>query len=385
MALAGLSPVPANGSEAAVTRGRFHKSLILNGKLNAVRAEQIYVPRSNSWQIPLKWMVAEGTAVKPGEVVVRFDNSGQGDQLENLANQLVSKNQEMITKQTEMENTLQEKRLQLRSKEIDYEKARLDAEVPEHLQEARTYQENQLALTRAKKDWELARTDLETTEANFQAEIDILKVEIEKLDQDYQRRKAMLDALEIEARSEGIAIHAEHPWEGRKLQIGETVHANWVVMTIPDLDSLEVEAFATEMDANRLALDQTVVLHLDAFPDKSFNGRIVAVDNKGQEREIWGKSSWFRVRIAIDDVDPGIMRPGMSVRAEVNLIDVADALLVPLSCVRLQADGYWVQPRGGEAVRVEPIGFNAFHLALKPDGGLREQTPLEPIAHQEGP
>ena len=75
-------------AQKTIIRGNFSQTIILNGFLKAQRAENLVVPQSTSWQIQLKWMAKEGTNVKPGDAVVRFDTSNLVTEIENLETSL---------------------------------------------------------------------------------------------------------------------------------------------------------------------------------------------------------------------------------------------------------------------------------------------------------
>jgi len=62
-------------AENRVKKGDFFQTVILTGSLKAQKAEHFVVPRTEAWQIQIKWMAREGDSVKPGDPVVRFDTS----------------------------------------------------------------------------------------------------------------------------------------------------------------------------------------------------------------------------------------------------------------------------------------------------------------------
>ena len=48
-------------------------------------------------------------------------------------------------------------------------------------------------------------------------------------------------------------LTGDHPWEGRKLQEGDTVWVGMTVASLPDLDSMIVEASLSDVDDGRIA------------------------------------------------------------------------------------------------------------------------------------
>src|SRR3954464_603406 len=70
--------------EAGLTvhRGSFRQRLILSGELAAERGEAMNVPRTNAFQLTIRWMAPDGVPVKAGDPVVAFDNSQFSTDLE---------------------------------------------------------------------------------------------------------------------------------------------------------------------------------------------------------------------------------------------------------------------------------------------------------------
>jgi len=236
-----------------------------------------------------------------------------------------------------------------------------------------------LALTKAEKALEAARLDQKTTIANLESELAILELDLNRKRAARERLLTTLQALEIKVQSEGIVIYENNPWEGHKLQAGDTVQTGWSVLHIPDLSSLLVESFVSETELNFLEIGQTATMTLDAYPDRSYTGKISEISRKGTTRNQWGSAPYFRARIALDEQDAQRMRPGMSMRAEIVVVDSQEALLAPLQLVRLTDEGWWIRPTGGEPLKVEPIGYNAFYLALPVDDRLEVGTTLEAV------
>src|SRR5829696_7757492 len=61
--------------ELAVHRGSFRQRALLTGELAAERGEALTVPRTNAFQLQIRWMAEDGARVKAGDPVVSFDNS----------------------------------------------------------------------------------------------------------------------------------------------------------------------------------------------------------------------------------------------------------------------------------------------------------------------
>ncbi|MBZ5640088.1 MAG: HlyD family efflux transporter periplasmic adaptor subunit, partial [Acidobacteriia bacterium] len=169
-------------------------------------------------------------------------------------------------------------------------------------------------------------------------------------------------------------VVADHPWEDRKFQVGDTVFAGWNVMRIPDLSAMRVEAQLPDVDDGRIAVGMPAKCTLDTYPEVAFPGKVVELTPVAQAPPGQSLRRAFHVRIDLEKTDPRTMRPGMSVKVEVEALKLAGALLVP----RAALDPAASPPKallesGGESeVRLGPC--NAETCVV--EGGLAEGTRL---------
>lgn len=135
--------------------------------------------------------------------------------------------------------------------------------------------------------------------------------------------------MSLKAPRDGMVLVGDHPWEGRKLQLGDSVWVGLAVATLPDLSSMIVQANLSDVDDGRIAPGMEVVCTLDAYPNAPYRGQVTEISPVARESKRSPLLRYFPVRIALDKSDPEHMRPGMSVRVEVLGAEKKDALLVP--------------------------------------------------------
>jgi multidrug efflux pump subunit AcrA (membrane-fusion protein) len=176
-------------------------------------------------------------------------------------------------------------------------------------------------------------------------------------------------------------IYAVDDWSGRKVQVGDTVYATSLVATIPDLTSLLVQAWISETHIQRIKTGQSVDLFLDAYPDKHYKGVIQEISKSADPVRRWGKSNYFRVDIAMETLEPDIMKPGMSVRCEVRGPEYKDAFLVPLEMTSFDGQSFWIRPAGGGNLKLAALDYDEFAVAAAaPDNpALKAGMLLEPV------
>lgn len=132
---------------------------------------------------------------------------------------------------------------------------------------------------------------------------------------------------------------------------GDTVSANTPLVSIVELDPLLAVVFVTEKDYGRLAVGQQADLSTDAFPDRSFSGRIIRISPafKTQTRQA-------RVEIHVDN--PSLdLKPGMFVRVSVVLDRVTDTSMIPETAlvIRNQETGVFMVAPDSDTVIWQPV------------------------------
>ncbi len=360
-----------------VKRGPFVQTVVLDGELSARTAEKVFTPVVEGWRIQIKWLAEEGTTVQPGEVVVRFDTSGIAKNIETLSTDLKLALADRDNKKLEYENTIRENAFKVMTARLTLEKAELDISPPKELFAARDYQKMVLERDRAKQRLEVEEQARAKSEKDLFDQLGLVNLKIESLERELARKRKALAELEPKAKGGGVVVYANFGWENRKVEVGDNMQSTWEVMDITDLKSLETAAYVSETDLSLVKVGQRAELVLDAYPDRTYSGRVIEIGSRGETRDQWGSAAWFKIRVAFDQPDIVRMRPGMSLRTTLYVKDVKDALLVPLTYVRFVEGHFQVTPKGGKPTEVTALGTNAFYLAVPPDGPVREGEALQ--------
>lgn len=317
------------GEELKVHRGTFRQRVLLTGELAAEKGEALVVPRTNTWQLQIRWLAPDGARVRAGDPVVAFDNSQFASDLEEKRLSASNAGSELERARAESKTTLADKQFQVEKAKSELEKARIAAAIPKDLLSLRDYQERQLALKRAESELAKAEEDLAAQKRGSTTDLQIQGISLEKSQREIRNSEEAIDALTLKAPRDGMVLVGDHPWEGRKLQLGDSVWVGLAVATLPDLSSMIVAANLSDVDDGRIAPGMEVICTLDAYPNAPYRGRVTEISPVARESKRSPLLRYFPVRIALDKSDPQRMRPGMSVRVEVLGQEQKDALLVP--------------------------------------------------------
>jgi len=355
----------ATTDSKSVSRGTLQSRLLLSGELQAVESAKIIVPRTPSWQMPIRWIEADGAAVVAGQRVVELDNTGFSGDLEQNRLAESSALNDLMRKEADIAVDLADREYRLEEARIRLEKARIEADVPEQLRSRREHQEKQLALARAEVEMEKARDELETGRAAAESELEELRLALERAGSQVRIAEEAIEALTLRAPRDGILVVSENPREGRKFQTGDNAWVGLAVASIPELSSMQVVARLSDVDDGKIAPGMRAVCVLDTYPDESYTGRVTEITPIAKEQGRNSQRRAFRVRIDLDETDPSRMRPGMSVMVDVQPRAREDVLLVPRRSVDFSGDAPRVKLASGGLTEVTLGPCNATHCVVE--------------------
>ena len=121
------------------------------------------------------------------------------------------------------------------------------------------------------------------------------------------------------------------PFDGelgvRHVEVGQFLTAGTQIVTLTDLSQLYANFTVTEKDSAALKVGQTVRVAVDAYPGRTFEGKINAI-----EPQIATDTRNIRVQATLDNPDH-ILKPGMFATTTVVLPDKPAVVTVPETAV----------------------------------------------------
>jgi len=372
--LAGAEPPPHDPGDLTVHRGRFEDRFLLTGQLVAVNADNLVVPRIPSWQTTIRWLEAEGGVVKAGQKVVEFDTASFAQDFGEKSVAWEQAQSDLDQSEADRVGRRAEKEWEVAQKMIAVEKAKISAETPLEFVRGKDYQDSQLALARAKTELEKAREDLSAFEASSAEAVRQKTIAVEKSRRELDAADQAMSGMVLRAPRDGILVVAEHPWQGRKIEVGDSVWVGLPVVSLPDLSAMEVEAKLSDVDDGRIAPGLPVVCVLDAYPEREYAGRILEITPVAQEAAGRSLRRAYNVRVTLDAADAERMRPGMSVKVEVRKKPREDVLLAPRAGLDLAGKQPRARLASGETVDITVGACNRDLCVL--EGGVADGARL---------
>jgi multidrug resistance efflux pump len=331
-----VSPDPVDTGAPEVRRGEFHNTILLTGELEAVSGEPLVVPRTPSWRVPIRWILDDGTEVREGDKVVELDTTEILGNLDQVRIAEIAAINEIDQKEADLQVRTAEKKMQVERARIALGKADLNAGIPLEIRSRREHQEAQLNLEKARVALEKALEELKAHEIASRAELDNLRIKLDKARRDIKAAEEAIENMTLRAPGDGIFIVSENWQEGRKWQVGDSPWVGLKLAEIPDLTSMQVNARLIDVDDGRIAPGLAAVCTMDTYPEMPIRGRIQEIGVVAKERDWFSMLRFFPVIVELERSDPEIMRPGMSVRVEVEAVRIADVLVAPRAAILME-------------------------------------------------
>lgn len=344
----GESARAAGAQALTVTRGDLQDVVLLTGKLAAVRSRTLEAPRTSAGRLSIRFMADDGARVQAGQVVLEFDTADLSSQLEERKLQALEAENKLVREKANNLSTEADKAFAVTDTQLILDKAEISAEVPANLLPEREHQERQLLMKRTGVQLAKVKDALVAHQKGSALAMDIERIALDKTKREIEVAERELNSLSLTAPSDGILIVRDHPWQGRKFIVGDSIWPGFGIVELPDLSAMEVQARLSDVDDGRIAKGMTAECTLDAFSDRSFPCRIDELSPVAQSETRESMRRAFAVKLALESTDAERMRPGMSVKVQVRARVASDTLIAPragLDVTRSQA----YLASGGEA------------------------------------
>ena len=362
------------GTEALPTavarRGELDEYVRCKGKLWVRQAAYLRAPR-NAQNMRIVWLATAGKLVKPGEVVIRFDDS-------QLKQKVAERRAAVGRAEAELRQSRAKAQLQAQKDELALAKAGVAVERAK-LEAARQAILSQIAGAEARLKLRTARAARATEAATIAWHRQSAAADTGR------RREALAKAQAALGREEKVLAKAAlrspvagfisfmtnnsaSPMDPQPYRVGDQVFSGALIAEIPVLATLEMRGNLPQADRGRLRAGDAVRVHINALPDHVFHGQLLAISPltqlvfSGQ----WPPPRYFRAYAALRHPDTRL-RPQMSGSLEVITRRLLNAVLIPARALFIAGGRtvvYVRTRRGYRARAVRVLGRNPRHIAV---------------------
>lgn len=343
------------GSEVPVVRAEsrvFELRVPAQGNLRSVQATPVSVPMGVPGPFRIAWLAPDGSRVRAGEVVVRFDST-------ELVKQLADARDDGESSTLRIGKQQVQGRAELDKLDRDARLAREELQASQQFQKKDETIYSRHEIIEADIDQDLAKDKEEhargarrTREKLDATEMQLLAIERRKAELKRLQAEQGLRALEVTAPHDGVLI-LKRDFRGETIRVGDSVWNGQPLASIPNLTEMEAEVFVLEADAGGLAPGKRATVVLESRPDVAWPAEIRRVDPIAKPRLRGSPVQYFAVLLKLAKTDPQAMKPGQRVRATLFLEERKDALAVPRQAVFEQEGKRIVHVRRGDSF--EPV------------------------------
>ncbi|MFQ3249535.1 HlyD family secretion protein [Glaciecola sp.] len=266
------------------------------------------------WSFKIEYIARENAIVKPGDTLLRFDG-------QTIRNDLLGRKSDLDAAVKEAEQRKLNNEAKLKDLELDLAEAKMNEDKTRRKVEITDASRSQIERKKQQADFKIAK-ELHIQAKNrveqHKEEMAINeKVQQARIDNRSVRVKELQDSLEkltIKSPKDGMVIYLN--WNDEKPAVGDTVYMGATLMTLPSLDKISVKVEFDESHTAMVNIGQAVKVTLDAYPERPFNGTISEIGKAFRNKSQRNLKVVFDAWVTLDDMDTGIMRPGMKANVE---------------------------------------------------------------------
>ncbi len=337
-----LASTAASASEGAAPAGRavvarkdVSHALRLHGTVEAQNAVAIVVPRilgQNINALVVTRLVANGSRVKAGDLVVEFDRQAQLNlalekkaEFRDLDEQVKRKKAEQSEQRAKDDTELKtaENALALARLEVDKNPLlpKIEAEKNLLLREAA-----EAELAQLKRTYELKQTAA-------RAEVRTLEVRRDRASRAWEHAEANAERLSIRAPLDGLVV-LRSIWKGSRMgepQEGEEVRTGLGLLDVVADGAMRIRVKLNQSDLAHMKVGLPADITLDAYPTRKYRGRLERLSPVATP----GMSDKVRSVLAQFSVEgrDAILTPDLSAAVDVQLGSWSQVLTVPRNAV----------------------------------------------------
>jgi multidrug efflux pump subunit AcrA (membrane-fusion protein) len=178
-------------------------------------------------------------------------------------------------------------------------------------------------------------------------------------------------------------LNSSQGWMNRQpFKVGDHAWPGALIGEVPDPASMEMESRVDEVDRGKIAPGMTVLVHVDAYPEKTFEAHLASVSPLTEQSfGEWPPIRSFKAYATIAPPDARL-RPGMNAAADFVITRIPDTLSIPAKALFTRRGKPVVYIRAGSMYAPREVAV----LARNPDevaiGGV---PPGTRVALQEPP
>jgi len=317
-----------------VTRADFPLIATAPGILESPRSVSIGPPRvSRENRFRLARMVEEGKHVSEGDFLLEFDGSDLNRRLREDTANFQRVQEEYQKKRSDFDIQVRDLKMQLEQAKADLDKLENKLSRQAELESAIVIAETQIRRDMAKK-----KVELLAKKVDHVSESGRIDLQISRTNENHYRSRmdTLLDAIEsltVTSPVSGVVIY-KRDWNNEPRQVGSYVFVLDTVLEIPDLSSMRVKVMVDEVDAGKVQVGQEARVLVDAVQGRVFSGKVASISAILKQAAFDRPQRIAEALVELQSSEIKQLRPGMSARAQIQVGQHSDVVVIPLASIQ---------------------------------------------------
>ena len=326
-------------------------------------------PPVNVPELRMVWLAPQGSRVKEGDPVVRFDPSS-AKQEERLKEAALNQAQAAVDQAVAQAGiTVEQDKLDLAGAEYQVERAKLEVSKQEIVSRLQA-EDSKVDLGLAEKKRSMQQANVELNAIADSAKVASLTRARDKAKDELELTRYRLSQMELRAPITGVLNFLPNYSQGwmnaKPFKVGDQAWPGGVLAEIPDLQTLEMEGKVEEIDRGKISIGQVIAVRIDSLPELTIPAKLGQLSPMTVMAWEWPPTRTFRAFAKLQQVDARL-RPGMNGQMDVVVKKIADAISVPSKAVFTHAGKpvVYIAANGAyKSTGVEILARNPDELAL---------------------
>lgn len=305
--------------------------LRLHGLVEPVTSHAVTVPRlaagqaGPSSQLVVVRLVASGTVVKQGDLLVEFDRQAQ---LKNA--------RDREAEYRDFLEQIRKKKAETRIARARRDTERLQAQNAVRLAELDVLgldmlpkiqaEKNQQALEEARAHLEALQKTQTLKDKVDAADLRMLEIQRDRASHAWRNAQRNAERMRIVSPIDGLAV-LKSIWKSGTMAVvqeGEEVRAGIPILDVVDPSAMRVRALVNQVDVDRLAVGQTATVTLDSHPSRSFDARLEHLSPVATSSLLNPRVRSFLAVFSVEGSDPHLL-PDLAAAVDVHPQPATDA------------------------------------------------------------
>jgi RND family efflux transporter MFP subunit len=345
---------------AAAKKGDFLVLVRTRGQLIARRSEQLIAP-IDATDLQIVWLAPAGGPVKKDQVVIKFDPSRTQQDLKEKQVALDQAQAALDQAVADAKIAADQDQIDLSTANYTAEKARLEA-TKEAIVSKIQGEESEIDFNLAQQRLKVQKAATITHEKSAESHIASLTRARDTAKAQVEFTQHQLSLMELKSPLDGVINYMSNYSQGwinaQPFKVGDHAVAGGVLAEIPDLSTLAMEAKVDEVDRGRVAVGSQVMVHVDAFPEKTMPAAVDFVTPLPEQNNEWPPTRSFRAYAKIESPDARL-RPGMNAGADIVETKIPGAISIPAKALFTRDGKPVVYVKSGEQYVARPVQVTA--------------------------